>query len=360
MPKGGNCITEGYNCAIYDSKGNPGSHRCRALKGVPEDEKCICNPPNETRSGARCSFRADRNERRRVDRAAKKSRENSPSSLPKSLSPNIGPATALRRHIPLSVAKSPKLPSEVSPDLDPLRAMYAALQEEKPVKKTVRKTAKQLKTPMQAMQDQLSLAMRETSVDDKELKHPYATSADDLATSPKKTTSRIVRRTTGKQSRTTKNLSELSGTSAASVVAGDAELSALDGLDTDDIPLEPKQQKIKRGAKGPSSYNNFQKHMTEALKAAGITDANVRKTTVSKLWRDTAGKAKPVIAESTLAPGATLPPGGIKLTKPPGVYVMPRNMLTPVVEKSLSAETDDANTVSPVAAAVAGMNAFQN
>ena len=77
MPKSGNCTMEGYNCAIYDSKGNPGSHRCRALKGVNEDPNCVCNPPSATRSGARCSFRKDRNERRRDDRAAKKLVKNS-------------------------------------------------------------------------------------------------------------------------------------------------------------------------------------------------------------------------------------------------------------------------------------------
>ena len=92
--------------------------------------------------------------------------------------------------------------------------------------------------------------------------------------------------------------------------------------------------------------------MTEALKAAGITDAKVRKTTVTKLWRDSAGKANPVIATSTLAQGATLPPEGIKLTKPPGVYVMPRSMLKPITEES------NLQTVSPAAAAVAGMDAF--
>ena len=63
---------DNFNCAIYDAKGDPGSHRCRALKGVEEDPNCVCNPPSATRSGARFAFKKYRNERRRDARAADK------------------------------------------------------------------------------------------------------------------------------------------------------------------------------------------------------------------------------------------------------------------------------------------------
>jgi len=342
MPKGGNCMMADHECAIYDSKGQPGSHRCRALKGVPEDSSCVCNPPSATRSGARCSFRADRNERRRDDRVAKKSQENSASSLvedkqplPKSLSPNIGPVEAFKRHMPASVAKSPKLPNEVSPELDPLTAMYAALQKGKTKRASI--------APLKAMEAQLVEAATDTSAVG-EIPHPYATSATELASSPKKALSRVARRSTKKLSATTKQMSELPA--ATSVAAGDAELTALAELD---LPVEPTAEKRKRG---PSQYNTFVHEMTEELKRHGVTDSRLRKEIALTTWnssklnpRNTSGV--PVVAETTLAPGATLPVKPI-VKNPLVVRTIKRSELKPIIEES---ET-------PAGAAWKGVNAF--
>ena len=345
MPKGGNCMMDDHECAIYDSKGQPGSHRCRALKGVPEDSSCVCNPPSATRSGARCSFRADRNERRRDDRVAKKSQENSPSSqpLPKSLSPNIGLGEAFKRHIPVSATKSPKLPNEVSPELDPLTAMYAALQKGKSARKY---TTRASVAPLKAMEAQLVEAATDTSAVG-EIPHPYATSAAELASSPKKTLSRVARRSTKKQSATTKQMSELpSGTSAASVAAGDAELTALAELD---LPVEPTTEKRKRG---PSQYNTFVHKMTEELKRHGVTDSKLRKEIALTTWNSSKlnprnSSGVPVVAETTLAPGATLPVKPV-VKNPLVVRTIKRSELKPIVEES---ET-------PAGAAWKGINAF--
>ena len=120
MPKGGNCTMDGFNCAIYDSKGNPGSHRCRALKGVAEDDNCVCNPPSQTRSGARCSFRKDRNERRRDARAVEKINKNKDENLSPVLGKEIQKSVEKSKSVPFSYDKlSPQPTQKQSPSSQP-------------------------------------------------------------------------------------------------------------------------------------------------------------------------------------------------------------------------------------------------
>ena len=115
MPKGGNCTMADYKCAIYDSKGNPGSHRCRALKGVDEDPNCVCNPPSATRSGARCAFRKDRNERRRDARAAEKVVKQSSPIIPKSPSMEAALNSPSMEALPKSLSSSSVKSNNLSP-----------------------------------------------------------------------------------------------------------------------------------------------------------------------------------------------------------------------------------------------------
>ena len=294
MPKGGNCTQEGYNCAIYDSKGNPGSHRCRALKGVPEDDNCVCNPPSATRSGARCAFKKDRNERRRDDRAAKKE-ESKPSP--------VSFLEKLNKHLE-DKKKTP-------PKLSPLQAMYASLQ------MGVRTSKKP--TTVKKVNRGLSQAL---------VKEPT------LKSSPKEMFS-VEDDATVKQE--------------IDVITSPEENE--DSIST--ILPEPSVQAKKRGpARGSQNpYSKFAHEMTQQLIEKGVTSGKIRKEIVQSAWRasnqNPKSKAAPTVVETKLV---SEPDTNVAFN-PNNVIKISRSQMKPV---KLSVIKEESN--SPKDAALAGLD----
>ena len=352
MPKGGNCTMDNFNCAIYDAKGDPGSHRCRALKGVEEDPNCVCNPPSATRSGARCAFRKDRNERRRDARAADKASKPSSPNVPKSPSMEALPKSPSMEALPKSTSSSSVKSNNLSPfsyqsnpsssisqsNTGGLVQMY-----KKKLNQSPKPTSSKSPTDSALKKIYAALANKSPSKSaskSKEVDHPYVNISSEQAgiKSPSKTLS----------------------LSPNDISSAKAELTALEELKTADSLLsEPVLEKKKRGpSRGSQSvYQKFISNQVSDLKSKGVPAGAANKIAL-EIWRASKANPKnndkksaiPVVATTTVASEnnnlQVLPQSKSRLLAGP---IKGPHALTTIAEDSQS------NQVSPKDAALEGM-----
>ena len=304
MPKGGNCTMDNFNCAIYDAKGDPGSHRCRALKGVEEDPNCVCNPPSATRSGARCAFRKDRNERRRDARAADKASKPSSPNVPKSPSMEALPKSpsmeVLSRSLSSSSVKSNNLSPfsyQSNPSSSISQSNTGGLVQMYKKKLNQSPKPKSSKSPTDSALKKIYAALANKSPSksaskSKEVDHPYVNTSSEPAgiKSPSKTLS----------------------LSPNDISSAKAELTALEELKTADSLLsEPVLEKKKRGpSRGSQSvYQKFISNQVSDLKSKGVPPGTANKIAL-EIWRASKLNPKntdkksaiPVVATTMVAP----------------------------------------------------------